>query len=161
MLNKVMLIGRLGRDPELKYTQAGTPLTNLNVATDESWTDKNGNKNERTEWHRVVVYDRMAENCSTYLSKGSLVYVEGSLTTRKWQDQQGNDRTTTEVRAQRVQFLDRKGEGRAPVEDGGGQYRQGGQRPPQQARKQQPVRDDDDLGPAFPSEASNMDEVPF
>ena len=113
MLNKVMIIGRLGRDPELRYTQSGSPVASLNVATDESYTDRDGNKVERTEWHRVSVFQRQAENCANYLAKGSLIYVEGSLQTRKWQDQQGQDRYTTEIKAQRVQFLDRKGD--APV----------------------------------------------
>ncbi|MDE7064087.1 MAG: single-stranded DNA-binding protein, partial [Desulfovibrionaceae bacterium] len=113
MLNKVMIIGRLGRDPELRYTQSGSPVATLNVATDESYTDRDGNKVERTEWHRVSVFQRAAENCAHFLGKGSLVYVEGSLQTRKWQDQQGQDRYTTEIKAQRVQFLDRRGEGSA------------------------------------------------
>ena len=104
MLNKVMIIGHLGRDPELRYTQSGTPVATLNIATDESYVDKDGNKVERTDWHRVVVFQRSAENCSQYLSKGSLVYVEGKLQTRKWQDQQGQDRYSTEIKADRVQF---------------------------------------------------------
>ena len=95
MLNKVMLIGRLGRDPELRYTQSGSPVATLNVATDESYVDRDGNKVERTEWHRVSVFQRQAENCANFLAKGSLVYVEGSLQTRKWQDQNGQDRYTT------------------------------------------------------------------
>ncbi|WP_165076220.1 MULTISPECIES: single-stranded DNA-binding protein [unclassified Desulfovibrio] len=177
MLNKVMLIGRLGRDPELRYTQSGSPVATLNVATDESYTDRDGNKVERTEWHRVSVFQRQAENCANYLAKGSLVYVEGSLQTRKWQDQSGQDRYTTEIKAQRVQFLDRKGErGQAPDGapndwgDGGGQRqrpqgnRQGGQqggRNAPHAPQGRQNRHDDDLGPAFPSEASGMDEVPF
>ena len=180
MLNKVMIIGRLGRDPELRYTQSGSPVASLNVATDESYTDRDGNKVERTEWHRVSVFQRQAENCANYLSKGSLVYVEGSMQTRKWQDQQGQDRYTTEIKAQRVQFLDRKGAGQGGYEDEyagapaggaprqapraqsggqGGQRNQGGQTPQRHAPRQQPQ--EDDLGPAFPSEASNMDEVPF
>ena len=85
MLNKVMIIGRLGRDPELRYTQSGSPVATLNVATDESYMDRDGNKVERTEWHRVSVFQRQAENCANFLTKGSLVYVEGSLQTRKWQ----------------------------------------------------------------------------
>ena len=105
MLNKVMIIGRLGRDPELRYTQSGSPVATLNVATDESYMDRDGNKVERTEWHRVSVFQRQAENCANFLTKGSLVYVEGSLQTRKWQDQNGQDRYTTEIKAQRVQFL--------------------------------------------------------
>ena len=178
MLNKVMLIGRLGRDPELRYTQSGSPVATLNVATDESYTDRDGNKVERTEWHRVSVFQRQAENCANYLSKGSLVYVEGSLQTRKWQDQSGQDRYTTEIKAQRVQFLDRKG-ARGPAPDGapgdwgdGGGQRQrpqgnrqgGGQqgagRNAPHAPQGRQNRRDDDLGPAFPSEAG-MDEVPF
>ena len=118
MLNKVMIIGRLGRDPELRYTQSGSPVASLNIATDESYTDREGNKVDRTEWHRVSVFQRQAENCANYLTKGSLVFVEGSLQTRKWQDQQGQDRYTTEIKAQRVQFLDRKGD--APRDAGGG-----------------------------------------
>ena len=185
MLNKVMIIGRLGRDPELRYTQSGSPVATLNVATDESYTDRDGNKVDRTEWHRVSVFQRQAENCANFLAKGSLVYVEGSLQTRKWQDQQGQDRYTTEIKAQRVQFLDRKGD--APRDAGGGHGyeddpgapaaaaaprgnaprggqgaqsgREQGSYAPQGNRKPQPM--DEDLGPAFPSEASNMDDVPF
>ena len=177
MLNKVMIIGRLGRDPELRYTQSGSPVASLYIATDESYTDREGNKVDRTEWHRVSVFQRQAENCANYLTKGSLVFVEGSLQTRKWQDQQGQDRYTTEIKAQRVQFLDRKGD--APREAGGGgrgyeedygapaaaprgNAPRGGQtggarQQPQGGRKGM----DEDLGPAFPSEASNMDDVPF
>lgn len=109
-LNRVMIIGRLGRDPELRYTQSGSAVASLNVATDESYTDRDGNKVDRTEWHRVSVFQRQAETCANYLAKGSLVFVEGSLQTRKWQDQQGQDRYTTEIKADRVQFLDRKGD---------------------------------------------------
>jgi single-strand DNA-binding protein len=108
MLNKVMIIGRLGKDPELKYTQNGYPICNMSVATDESYVDNEGNKVQRTEWHSVVAYQKQAENCSKYLGKGSLAYFEGSLQTRKWQDQEGNDRYKTEIKAFRVQFLDRK-----------------------------------------------------
>lgn len=167
MLNKVMIIGRLGRDPELKYAASGMPMANLNIATDESYVDRDGQKVERTEWHRVVVFQRQAENCANFLTKGSLVFVEGSLQTRKWQDQQGQDRYTTEIKASRVQFLERKGardgagdqpyhgdSGYAPQ---GGESQGGGRRSPQ---KQQPGPQDD-LGPAFPSEASGMDDVPF
>ena len=87
MLNKVMIIGRLGRDPELRYTQNGSPVASLRIATDESYTDKDGQRVDRTEWHSVVVFQRSAENCNQYLRKGSLVYVEGKLTTRKWHRQ--------------------------------------------------------------------------
>ena len=152
-LNKVMVIGRLGRDPELKYTQAGAPVCTLNLATDESYKDNNGQKVERTEWHRVVVFQKAAENCSQYLAKGSLVFVEGSLQTRKWQDQQGQDRYVTEIRAHRVQFLDRKG-------DNGQSGGQSGGRP-QGQRQGRPPADYEDLGPVFPSECSGMGDIPF
>jgi single-strand DNA-binding protein len=109
-LNKMMLIGRLGQDPQIVYMQSGTPVANLSIATDESYTDKDGNKVERTEWHRVVVFNRQAEFCGNYLTKGRLVFVEGKLRTRKWQDQQGQDRYTTEVVASRIQALDPKRE---------------------------------------------------
>lgn len=148
MLNKVMIIGRLGRDPEMRYTQTGSPVCSLNIATDESYTDKDGNKVERTEWHRVSVFQRSAENCAQFLSKGSLVYVEGSLQTRKWQDQQGQDRYTTEIKAQRVQFLDKKGEV-TPMS-----YRQ------EQPSSGVTQNTYEELSP-FPSEASGMDDVPF
>ncbi len=164
MLNKVMIIGRLGRDPELRYSQTGTPVCSLNVATDESYTDREGNKVDRTEWHRVSVFQRAAENCANYLTKGSLVYVEGSLQTRKWQDQNGQDRYTTEIKAQRVQFLDRRNaQGEAPYagnEEGiGAAPRRAPAAPrPQRPREPEPQ---DDFGPAFPSEAAAMDDVPF
>ena len=151
MLNKAMIIGRLGREPELKYTQSGSPVCTFSVATDESYTDRDGNRVDRAEWHRVVVFQKAAENCSQYLTKGSLVFVEGSLQTRKWQDQQGQDRYTTEIKAQRVQFLDRKADG------DGQQGRQGGGRQTQRRHS----ADYEDLGPAFPSEASGLDDVPF
>ena len=154
-LNRVMIIGRLGRDPELRYTQSGVAVCNLNLATDESYTDRDGNKVEKTEWHRITAFQRTAENCANYLAKGSLVYVEGSLQTRKWQDQQGQDRYTTEIKADRVQFLDRKGDNQ-----GGGQKatsrQQSAQRGNQQIRTQE-----EDLGPRFPSEPNNLDSVPF
>ena len=150
MLNKVMIIGRLGRDPELRYTQAGSPIASLNVATDESYVDRDGNKVDRTEWHKVSVFQRQAENCAQYLAKGSLVYIEGSLQTRKWEAQDGTDRYTTEIKAQRVQFLDRKQDG---------QQQQQPNR--QQSQQRRSAHEDDDLGPAFPSEAGGMDDVPF
>ena len=155
MLNKVMLIGRLGRDPELRYTQSGSPVANLRIATDESYTDRDGNKVERTEWHSVVVFQRAAENCAQYLGKGSLVFVEGSLQTRKWQDQSGQDRYTTEVKAHRVQFLDRKGDHQSAGGAEDGQRRSGGQ--PGHAGQ----AGMSEGGSVFPSEASSMDDIPF
>ena len=165
MLNKVMIIGRLGADPELRYSQNGSPIANLRIATDESYTDREGNRVERTEWHRVVVFQRSAEICNQYLRKGSLVYIEGKLQTRKWQDQNGQDRYSTEIRCDRVQFLDRRNtehegdfggyEAQAPRQAA---PRQNAPRPQQRPA---PKQDYDDYGPAFPSEASTMDDVPF
>lgn len=154
MFNQVTLIGRLGQDPDLKYLTDGTPVLTISVATDESYTDRDGNKVERTEWHRVVVFQRRAEACAAYLHKGSLVHVVGRLTTRKWQDSSGEDRYITEIRASKVQFLDRRPESSESA--------QGRGKPPRdQGRDTRPAPSDDDLGPAFPSEASNMDDVPF
>jgi single-strand DNA-binding protein len=121
MLNKVFLIGRLGQNPDLRYTQSGTPIATLNVATNETYTDRDGNRQDRTEWHRVMVFQRQAETCNSHLAKGSLVSIEGNLQTRKWQDQNtGQDRYITEIRAQRVIFLDRRSE-----RPGGEDYGQG------------------------------------
>ena len=110
-LNKAMIIGNLGDDPELRFTQSGTPVANLSIATNRKWTDKSGQKQERTEWHKVAVFGRQAENCDKYLSKGRQVYVEGRIQTREWQDKQGNKRYSTEIVAQTVQFLSGGGGG--------------------------------------------------
>ena len=104
-VNKVILVGRLGQDPELKYTPSGVAVSNFSVATNESWVDKQGQKQERTEWHRIVVWNKLAELCNNYLAKGRQVYLEGRLQTRQWQDNQGQTRYTTEIQAQTVQFL--------------------------------------------------------
>lgn len=109
-VNKVLLIGRLGGDPEVRYTTNGGAVANFNLATNENWTDKNGQKQERTEWHRVVVWGKMAELCGQYLSKGRQAYVEGRLQTREWNDKDGNKRYTTEIVAQNIQFLGGQGE---------------------------------------------------
>ncbi|WP_457576534.1 single-stranded DNA-binding protein [Desulfomarina sp.] len=105
MINKVILVGNLGSDPELRYTQSGTAVATLSVATNRRWKDRDGNPQEETEWHRVIVWAQSAEFCSNYLSKGMKVYVEGRLQTRKWQDQNGNDRYTTEIIASTIQNL--------------------------------------------------------
>ena len=104
-VNKVILVGNLGRDPELRYTQSGQAVVNFTLATSESWTDKSGEKAERTEWHRIVVWGRTGEMCAQYLSKGRSVYIEGRIQTREWEDKEGNKRSTTEINAQTVQFL--------------------------------------------------------
>jgi len=112
MINKAIIIGNLGQDPEMRYTTSGTAVATLSVATSRKWKDKSGAPQEETEWHRVVVWDKSAEFCSNYLSKGSKVYVEGRLQTRKWQDKDGNDKYTTEIIANTVQSL-------SPKQDGG------------------------------------------
>src|SRR6476659_359240 len=119
-VNKVILVGRLGRDPELKYTASGVPFCRFSLATDDSWNDKGtGERQERTEWHSIVAWDRLAEICNQYLTKGKLVYIEGKLQTREWDDQEGNKRRTTEVVARDMVMLGgNTGEGA-----GGGQRR--------------------------------------
>ena len=109
-INKVILVGNLGNDPEHRVLPSGGGVTNVSLATSESWRDKNsGEQQERTEWHRVVFFKRLAEIASEYLRKGSKVYIEGSLRTRKWQDQSGQDRYTTEIVAREMQMLDSRG----------------------------------------------------
>jgi single-strand DNA-binding protein len=118
-VNKVILVGNLGSDPETKYMPSGDCVCNISIATSESWNDKQSNeKVERTEWHRVVMFRRLAEVASEYLRKGSQVYIEGKLKTRKWQDKNGNDRYTTEIEANQMQMLGSRGgsaEMRAPA----------------------------------------------
>jgi len=111
-VNKVILIGNLGADPESRVMPSGGSVTNLSIATSESWTDRNTNqRQERTEWHRVVLFNRLAEVAAQYLRKGSKVYIEGSIRTRKWQDQSGQDRYSTEIVANNMQMLDSRGGG--------------------------------------------------
>ena len=127
-VNKVILIGNLGNDPETKFLPSGGAVTNVSLATSESWKDKQtGQLQERTEWHRVVFFNKLAEIAGEYLKKGSKVYVEGSLRTRKWQGQDGQDRYTTEIVVSEMQMLDGRGEG------GAAQPRQGGYSAPAQA----------------------------
>lgn len=104
-VNKVILIGNLGQDPEVRYSPSGQAVCNLSIATNEAWTDKNGQKQEKTEWHRVVVFGKLAELVGQYLKKGRQAYLEGKLQTRQWQDKDGQTRYTTEVVAQTIQFL--------------------------------------------------------
>jgi single-strand DNA-binding protein len=104
-VNKVILVGRLGQNPEVRNTPSGAAVANFSVATNESWMDKSGQKQERTEWHKVVVWGKLAELCQQYLTKGRQVYLEGSLQTRQWQDKDNQTKYTTEIRAQTVQFL--------------------------------------------------------
>ncbi len=122
-VNKVILVGNLGQDPEIKYMPSGAAVCNISVATTDSWNDKNsGEKVEKTEWHRVVFFRRLAEIAGEYLRKGSQVYIEGRLQTRKWQDQSGSDRYTTEIIANDMQMLGNKGGGVAAMSDSSGQH---------------------------------------
>ena len=122
-VNKVILIGNLGRDPEVRYLPSGDAVANFSIATTEKWKDKSGEMQEQTEWHRISFFGRQAEICGEYLRKGSSVYVEGRLQTRKWTDKEGNERTTTEIRGDRMQMLGGRGGGsaemREPPENGG------------------------------------------
>ncbi len=104
-VNKVILLGRLGQDPELKYTPGGAAVCNFSVATTEAWTDKQGQKQEKTEWHRIVVWGKLAELCNQYLAKGRQAFIEGRLQTRSWDDKDGTKRYTTEIMASTVQFI--------------------------------------------------------
>ncbi len=139
-VNKVILVGHLGRDPEVRYTQDGRPICNFTMATTEQWRDKNsGERRDKTEWHRIVVFGKLAEICGEYLSKGRQVYIEGKLQTRKWQGQDGQDRWTTEVVVDingTMQMLGSRGDSaggggggyrQGPPSGGGGGYGQGGQ----------------------------------
>jgi single-strand DNA-binding protein len=142
-VNKVMLIGNLGRDPETRFTPEGLAICNITVATSESWKDrKTGEQQERTEWHRVVLYARLAEIASEYLHKGSKVYIEGKIRTNKWQDKSGADRYTTEVMANELQMLD------------GRSNNAGGNAPAQKTQQQQQ--------PAMAGGADSFDDdIPF
>jgi single-strand DNA-binding protein len=125
-INKVILIGNCGAEPETRYLPSGGAVTNIRVATSESWKDKNtGQQQERTEWHRVVFFNRLAEIAGEYLHKGSKVYIEGALRTRKWQDKEGRDQYTTEIVANEMQMLDSRGAGGGAAR-GGDDYESGG-----------------------------------
>ena len=109
-VNKVILVGNLGRDPEIRHTQTGRAVANFTIATTDRFKDREGQQQERTEWHRIVAWDRLAEICAEYLSKGRQVYIEGRLQTRDWEDKDGNKRYTTEIVAQNMQMLGRRGD---------------------------------------------------
>ncbi|RUO33421.1 single-stranded DNA-binding protein [Aliidiomarina sanyensis] len=171
-VNKVILIGNLGQDPEVRYTQNSVAIANLNLATSETWKDKQtGEQKELTEWHRVVCYRRLAEIAGEYLKKGSKVYIEGRLQTRKWQDQQGQDRYTTEIVANEMQMLDSRGDfgggqgggqsnyNQNQNQGGGFNQNQGGQNQGQSGQQSQPQRQ----APPQPAPLDNDfdDDIPF
>lgn len=157
-VNKVILIGNLGADPELRYTPSGQPVASFRVATSENWVDKDGQKQERTEWHRVVVWGKLGELCTQFLGKGRQAYIEGRLQTREWQDRDGNKRFTTEVVAQNVVFLGGRGEGggagASSFGGGGGSYGGGGRSPA-------PMSGGQEGGFDYPSAPPMDDDVPF
>ncbi len=149
-VNKVILVGNLGQDPEVRYMPNGNAVTNISVATSESWKDKStGADQERTEWHRVVMFRRLAEIAAEYLRKGSKVYIEGKLQTRKWQDQNGQDRYTTEIVADQMQMLDSRGGGTAEMgsrpPESRGSYGGGGDNGFSQQSSQPPGDFEDDI----------------
>ena len=123
-VNKVILVGRLGNDPEMRATQSGNPVANFNIATSEYRTDQSGQRQEKTEWHKIVVFGRQAETCKQYLSKGRQVYLEGKIQTRQWTDQQGQTRYSTEIVAREVTFLGERGGAGASQGGGGGGWNQ-------------------------------------
>ena len=137
MLNKVLLIGRLGADPEIRYMPDGTMVTSFNMATDESYKSKSGEKVQKTEWHKIVTFRKLAEICGQYLHKGSLIYLEGKIQTRSWEDKEGVKRYTTEIIAANMQMLDSKGQSNKESDTGWGNQ-----------------------APAF-GEAGGEDDVPF
>lgn len=134
-VNKVILVGNIGQDPEVRYMPNGNAVANLSLATSESWKDQQGQMQERTEWHRLTMYRRLAEIAGEYLRKGSQVYVEGKLQTRKWQDQSGQDKYTTEIIVDQMQMLGGRGQG----DNMGGGFQNQNQQRPQQAPAQQPA----------------------
>ncbi|MDD5711666.1 MAG: single-stranded DNA-binding protein [Smithellaceae bacterium] len=138
MINKAILVGRLGKDPEVRYTPDGTMVTNFSLATDEQWKDKAGEKVQKTEWHRIVTFGKLAEICGNYLAKGKLVYIEGKIQTRSWDDKDGVKRYSTEIVANNMMMLDSKGSGRDLNTEGA------------------------EATPPYPGmEAANEDDVPF
>ncbi len=118
MINKAILVGRLGADPEVRYTPDGLMVTNFNLATDESRKDKSGERIQKTEWHRIVTFGKLAEICGNYLSKGKLIYLEGRIQTRAWEDKDGNKRSTTEIVASDMKMLESKGQSKGPGTQG-------------------------------------------
>ena len=158
-VNKVIIVGNLGNDPEVRYSNNGAAIANISVATSDTWKDKNtGEKQERTEWHRIVMFNRLGEIAGEYLKKGSKVYIEGKLQTRKWQDQQGQDRYTTEIVADQMQMLDSRGGGMGGGQGGGGYQQQGQQQNQygggQQQQQQKPQ--------SAPMPANDFDDdIPF
>lgn len=161
-INKVIILGRLGQDPEIRYMANGNAVANLSVATSENWKDDQGQKQERTEWHRVVIFGKLADVAGQYLQKGYQVYIEGKLQTKKWQDQQGQDRYTTEIVVQgfggTMQMLDNKQSSNGQANNQGG-YQQ--QTPQQGDYQQQPQQQAPQQRQYAPVDPSFDDDIPF
>ncbi|MES1941835.1 single-strand DNA binding protein [Salinisphaera sp. T5B8] len=160
-INKAILIGNLGADPETRYTAGGSAVTNVNLATSDSWKDKStGQMQERTEWHRVVFFARLAEVAGEYLRKGSKIYIEGRIQTRKWQDKEGNDQYTTEIIANDMQMLDNRSSSGSGSDQQQSAPQTRGQRAPQQSRQQAPQQQ---RQPAFAGgfDQDDEDDIPF
>jgi single-strand DNA-binding protein len=142
-VNKAIILGNIGKDPEVKYTASGEAICNITVATSESWKDKaTGEKKDLTEWHRISFFGKLAEICGQYLKKGSQVYIEGSIRTRKWTDKEGQERYTTEIRGDEMKMLGGKPEGTSRTQDSGGRS--------EQQQKSKPKPSFDDLGDDIP-----------
>lgn len=157
-INKVILVGNLGTEPEARYMPNGNAVTNVSIATSESWKDKQtGERQERTEWHRVVFFNRLGEIAGEYLKKGSKVYVEGSLRTRKWQDQQGQDKYTTEIVASELQMLDSRGGD--PMSQGGQNNYQSNNMPPNNMQQNKPQQSQQPM--SEPAITDLDDDIPF
>ena len=150
-VNKVILIGRVGRDPEVRYTSSGSPVATFSVATDESFKAKNGEQQQHTEWHKVVAWSKLAEICGEYLTKGKLVYIEGSIRSRQWEDQSGNKRTSYEIIARNMQMLGSRADSERAAS--------GGTRPAATSAQNEERYDS---GPEIPPEGEiTDDDIPF
>lgn len=159
-INKVILVGNLGADPDTRYMPSGKAVTNIRIATSESWKDRQtGDQQERTEWHSIVMYDKLGEIAAEYLRKGSQVYIEGKLRTRKWQDKEGKDRYTTEIIADQMQMLGGRGGagGSGGGSSGGGGYGGGGG----ESRPSRPAAAEDRGGPPPADDGGFDDDIPF
>jgi single-strand DNA-binding protein len=156
-LNKVMLVGRLGRDPEMRYTKSGSAVASFSIATDERWKDKQGNRQEHTEWHNIVAWTKLADFAQNYLKKGMLIFVEGQLRTRDWTDNANVKHYRTEIRADNIQFMEPKGDG--PRAGGGGAARP---QSPSQSQDRGPSGPPMDEGPEPPGGGEYLeDDIPF
>lgn len=158
-VNKVILIGNLGADPEVRHLESGTAVANFNIATTERYTDRQGNRQEQTEWHRIELWEGLARIAEQYLKKGNKVYIEGKLRTDQWTDQNGQTRYTTKVRAQTMQMLDTRPEGGAPM--GGGGYSQPQGQPQQAPANMAPPAQSSGPANDFKVPEQEVDDLPF